>query len=146
MCNKMNIYYTYPQFNKLPNELKNHICSYLCKHPIVKEMKIFLDNCKEHNLPISILLISNKKFKQYVKESINDYTIKIRKFIFSNECLINKCKLYNMDEKPKYIENITFNLEKLVYYLHKNNIDLLNNNTKYDKFLNTYSNDKKIKK
>jgi hypothetical protein len=33
----MNIYYTNPQFIKLPNELQNKICSYLPPHPITNE-------------------------------------------------------------------------------------------------------------
>jgi hypothetical protein len=32
----MNIYYTNPFYDKLPNEIQNHICSFLPPHPIKK--------------------------------------------------------------------------------------------------------------
>jgi hypothetical protein len=36
---KMNIYYTNPFFDKLPNEIQNHICSFLPPHPIKDMIK-----------------------------------------------------------------------------------------------------------
>ena len=38
----MNIHYTNPQFKNLPNELQNHICSYLPKHPNINSYKELL--------------------------------------------------------------------------------------------------------
>jgi hypothetical protein len=31
----MNIYYTFDNYNKLPNEIQNHIISFLPKHPLM---------------------------------------------------------------------------------------------------------------
>jgi hypothetical protein len=49
----MNIYYTNPFFEKLPNEIQNHICSFLPPHPLKNMIKkcCCCDKVKEcHNM------------------------------------------------------------------------------------------------
>ena len=55
----MNVYYTYPQFSRLPYELQNEILAYLPPHPV----KCILDECvNEYNYDTDFLLANYRFF------------------------------------------------------------------------------------
>jgi hypothetical protein len=87
----MNIYYTNPQFIKLPVELQNHICSYLPPHPITKES--LYDYYIPSMYKLERFIIKNKK-------TLVDKFIEIHKeTLLENEELEISVEYYNEYER-----------------------------------------------
>lgn len=81
----MNIYYLNPQFEKLPYELQNHICSFLPPHPIKNMITkcCFCDKVKDcHKM----------KWKSFLcKECVNAVGYCVLKGV-EMKCNCNKCE------------------------------------------------------
>jgi hypothetical protein len=69
----MNIYYENPQFyDNLPDELKNHICSFLPLRPFIEELKKCFILLELFQVSMCELWGINKRFKDYCsKKGVN---------------------------------------------------------------------------
>jgi hypothetical protein len=114
----MNIYYTNPQFIKLPNELQNHICSYLPPHPITKES--LYDYYIPSMYKLERFIIKNKKtlvdeFIERHKETLLEYESIGISVEYYNEYDRGDCIRYLWDEF--YSDNHRIHLELYGGYL-----------------------------
>jgi hypothetical protein len=104
----MNVYYTNPFFDKLPNELKNHICSFLTTHPL----KTIINEIGEN---------VNYYGELFHKEFLHMDTFIQQLFLFNGDLcdICNDFKLYRLKPNklckdcfktnPKYICQNQFN-------------------------------------
>jgi hypothetical protein len=91
----MNIYYTNPQFIKLPIELQNHICSYLPPHPITKES--LYDYYIPSMYKLEQLFIKNKKIL------VQEYIERRKDILLEYERCEISVEYFNEYDKPEIL-------------------------------------------
>ena len=137
----MNIHYTNPQFKNLPNELQNHICSYLPQHPLAKseeEMEFKLIDINKQ----SLLEIRNQiiKFEQElinINNEINDYKTNLKKtryYIDIND--YNYRKAWTFDSIPE----LKWRVIKLIKQCKETEIRIQNLKNKYTTKIEEFDN------
>jgi hypothetical protein len=98
----MNIYYTFDNYNKLPNEIQNHIISFLPQHHIINLINNF--NLKSRCIQCNKIKHKNNKISLINSNVPNKYCIEFNmcNHLFCETCIVNCIKLNNYDDKNIY--------------------------------------------